>query len=104
MGQRSSMWKEMDAAGLSTDFPILIEEEICNITLGTYQMKMPKAYSHEQLQEDGAHDILIAEDVPNIVGTKIRSRHFSAINICVGYATVKELLYPGTVNARLDRV
>lgn len=67
-------------------------------------MKMPKAYSHEQLQEDGAYEILIAEDVPNIVGIKIQSRHISAKNICVGYATVKELLYPGTVNARLDRV
>lgn len=66
----------MDAADVATDFPILTEEEIRNITLGTYQVKMAKAYSHEHLQEDGAYDILIAEDVPNIVGAK--NRHVSA--------------------------
>lgn len=76
--RRSSLWKAMDADDVATDFPILTEEEIRNITLGTYQVKMAKAYSHEHLQEDGAYDILIAEDVQNIIGAKIQSRHVSA--------------------------
>lgn len=62
--RRSSLWKAMDAADVPTDFPILTEEEIRNITLGTYQVVMAKAYSQEHLQENGAYDILIAEDVP----------------------------------------
>uniref|UniRef100_K1RG30 Uncharacterized protein n=1 Tax=Magallana gigas TaxID=29159 RepID=K1RG30_MAGGI len=64
--RRSSLWKAMDADDVATDFPILTEEEIRNITLGTYQVKMAKAYSHEHLQEDGAYDILIAEDVRKV--------------------------------------
>lgn len=38
--RRSSLWKAMDADDVATDFPILTEEEIRNITLGTYQVKM----------------------------------------------------------------
>lgn len=75
--RRSSLWKAMDADDVATDFPILTEEEIRNITLGTFQVKMAKAYSHELLKEDGAYDILRAEDVQNIIGAKIQSRHVS---------------------------
>ncbi|XP_062596761.1 uncharacterized protein LOC134258244 [Saccostrea cucullata] len=76
--RRPSQWKTLDADSVALDFPILSEDEIRNITLGTYQVKMARAYTHEHFQEDGAYDILIAEDKPNIIGAKIQSRHVSA--------------------------
>lgn len=76
--KRSSSWRVLDANDVASDFSILSEDEIRNITLGTYQVKMAKAYTHEHVQEDGAYDILITEDIPNIIGAKIQSWHVSS--------------------------
>lgn len=62
--ERSTLWEVIDAVDVATDFPVLTEEELRNVTLGTYQVKMPKAYSYEHLHENGAYDILISNDVP----------------------------------------
>lgn len=56
--ERSTLWEVIDAVDVATDFPVLTEEELRNVTLGTYQVKMPKADEYEHLQEDGAYDIL----------------------------------------------
>lgn len=62
--ERSTLWGVIDPVDVATDFPVLTEEELRNVTLGTYQVKMPKAYSYEHLHENGAYDILISNDVP----------------------------------------
>lgn len=61
--ERSTLWEVIDAVDIATDFPVLTEE-LRNVTLGTYQVKMPKAYLYEHLHENGAYDILISNDVP----------------------------------------
>lgn len=61
--ERSTLWEVIDPVDVATDFPVLTEE-LRNVTLGTYQVKMPKAYSYEHLHENGAYDILISNDVP----------------------------------------
>lgn len=62
--ERSTLWEVIDPVDVATDFPVLTEEELRNVTLGTYQVKMPKAYSYEHLHENSAYDILISNDVP----------------------------------------
>lgn len=62
--ERSTLWEVIDPVDVATDFPVLTEEELRNVTLETYQVKMPKAYSYEHLHENGAYDILISNDVP----------------------------------------
>lgn len=62
--ERSTLWEVIDPVDVATDFPVLTEEELRNVTLGTNQVKMPKAYSYEHLHENGAYDILISNDVP----------------------------------------
>ena len=59
--ERSTLWEAIDAVDVATGFPVLTEE-LRNVTLGTYQVKMPKAYSYEHLQENGAYDILILKN------------------------------------------
>lgn len=61
--ERSTLWEVIDPVDVATDFPVLTEE-LRNATLGTYQVKMPKAYSYEHLHENGAYDILMSNDVP----------------------------------------
>ena len=48
--KRSFSWKKLDTSDVALDFPKFTEEEIRNLTLGTYQVKMAKAYTHEHLQ------------------------------------------------------
>lgn len=52
--RRSSLWKAMDADDVATDFPILTEEEIRNITLGTYQVKRLRP-THKNIYRKMAH-------------------------------------------------
>lgn len=68
----------MDAADALEDFPILTEEELSNITLGVYQLKMAKSYSKEHFAEDGSYDILYNNEIVDVLRVKIQSRHTSA--------------------------
>ncbi|XP_062598202.1 uncharacterized protein LOC134259614 [Saccostrea cucullata] len=78
MDQRSYPWTKIDATDVAPDFPRLSEEEIRELTLGTYQVKLARSYANEHLNEDGSYEIHINEDIENIVSAKIQSRHVSA--------------------------
>lgn len=76
--RRSFTWTKLDASGVAPEFPQLSEEEIREITLGTYQVKMAKSYTNEHINEDGNYEIHVNEDVENVVSARIQSRHVSA--------------------------
>lgn len=74
--ERQSMrWKKMDSHDVV--FPHLTEEEIRQLTLGVYQIRLAKSYAYEHFME-GRYEIFISDDVAGILCAKIQSRHISA--------------------------
>ncbi|KAK3101751.1 hypothetical protein FSP39_006112 [Pinctada imbricata] len=78
MEKRSFRWKKVDCADVAANFPHLSEEEIRNITIGVYQVKMAKSYVQEHLDEEGTYEILVSDQIENMVSAQIQSRHTSA--------------------------
>lgn len=68
-------WKKMDSHDVV--FPHLTEEEIRQLTLGVYQIRLAKSYAYEHFME-GRYEIFISDDFDGILCAKIQSRHISA--------------------------
>ena len=68
----------IDADDVVNDFPKLSEEELTNITIGVYQLKLARSYSSEHLSEDGEYSIMINSDVDDVIRARIQSRHTSS--------------------------
>lgn len=69
-------WIKIDDTGL--EFPVLDEEDLRNIILGVYQLKLAKLYTKEHMQNDGGYDIMVHKQEPGIIMAKIQSRHVSS--------------------------
>ena len=78
MNQRTYAWGKIEANDVVPDFTILTEEEIRQITLGIYQVKMAKSYTAKHVQEDGNYEILDSKITENVVVARIQSCHVSA--------------------------
>ena len=48
LDKRSHKWVKMNECGLVPEFPTYTEDEIRELTLGVYQVKMAKCYSQEK--------------------------------------------------------
>ncbi|KAK3107904.1 hypothetical protein FSP39_024854 [Pinctada imbricata] len=72
-------WKKMDASKECVpNFPKLCEEELRNITVGVYQLKLAKSYTVEHLNDDGDYMITINDDISDILRVRIQSRHMTS--------------------------
>lgn len=60
------------------DFPTLCEEELRDLTLGVYQLKLARSYTAEHLDEDGDYIIMLNDDIPGILRVKLQSRHVTS--------------------------
>ncbi|XP_062574273.1 uncharacterized protein LOC134236110 [Saccostrea cucullata] len=78
LDRRSYRWTPIDATEACQSFPKLTEDEIRELTLGVYQVKLARSYTQEHCSSDGTYEILVSGEVPNIVSAKIQSRHVSA--------------------------
>ncbi|XP_052693754.1 uncharacterized protein LOC128172028 [Crassostrea angulata] len=78
LDRRSYKWTPLDASEACPLFPQLSEDEIRELTLGVYQVKLARSYTQEHCSHDGSYDILVNSDVPMILSAKIQSRHISA--------------------------
>lgn len=78
LDRRSYKWTPLDASAACPLFPQLSEDEIRELTLGVYQVKLARSYTQEHCSHDGSYDILVNSDVPMILSAKIQSRHISA--------------------------
>ncbi|XP_062575891.1 uncharacterized protein LOC134237760, partial [Saccostrea cucullata] len=78
LDRRSYRWIPIDATEACQSFPKLTEDEIRELTLGVYQVKLARSYTQEHCSSDGTYEILVSGEVPNIVSAKIQSRHISA--------------------------
>ena len=69
--------KRVKKANLSFDleksnFPILTEEYIRNLTFGIYQLKQAKSYTHEHLDDDGQYEFEFINYETNLIKVKIK--------------------------------
>ena len=68
-------WKVINDVSLS--FPCLDEEDLRNITLGVYQLKLAKSYSEEHLNPEGEYQVFVSGIKEGLLMGKIQSRHTS---------------------------
>lgn len=71
--RKSSMWRD---ASTIDDFPKMTEEQLREMTCGSYQLKLSRCYIQEHL--DGNHDILVHREDPQLLKVKMQSRHVSS--------------------------
>ena len=88
MIRKSTPWKPIDDNDLD-DFPYLDEEQLRNITCGTYQLKLSSSYIQEHMDEES--DIFIHKEDPTLIRVKIQSRHTSSkrYNVWIRYNFVE---------------
>ncbi|XP_062568569.1 uncharacterized protein LOC134230745 [Saccostrea cucullata] len=71
-------WRKIDdEENTITDFPKYTEEEIRELTLGVYQIKLAKFYTQEHVNQDG-FEIWVDQFKPGLLAAKIQSRHISS--------------------------
>ncbi|CAG2231242.1 unnamed protein product [Mytilus edulis] len=78
LDKRSYKWSKIDSTDFDIEFPRLNEEELRNLTLGTYQLKMAKSYTEEHFDSEGRYEVLISAEDQCLLSAKIQSRHISA--------------------------
>lgn len=77
MHRRIKAWTPMNATD-TLDFPLLSEEELLNLTVGVYQLKLAKSYTAEHKNDDGDYNIMVNNDIPDVLRVRIQSRHISS--------------------------
>lgn len=75
----NSNWEKIDASVDDTvpDFLKLNEDDLRNLTLGVYQLKLAKCYQNEHQNDNGQYNILINKQDNQLLMAKIQSRHVS---------------------------
>ena len=72
-------WKKIDDEGISVaEFPIYTEEEIRELTLGVYQVRLARYYTQEHIDPDHEYCIWVDQHLPGLLAAKIQSRHVSS--------------------------
>ncbi|XP_033756288.1 uncharacterized protein LOC117339034 [Pecten maximus] len=74
---RKHSWKSIDVADAVDQFPSMSEEDIRNLTIGVYQVKLARSYTSEHLSEDGDYTIMVNDGVNGMLRARIQSRHTS---------------------------
>lgn len=59
----------------TSDCSHLSEEELLNLTVGVYQLKLAKGYSTEQMNDDGDYIIMLNNDISEVLCVWIQRRH-----------------------------
>ncbi|XP_062619312.1 uncharacterized protein LOC134280876 [Saccostrea cucullata] len=75
LGRKSAIWKNASEINLK-NFPTLDDEQLRNITVGTYQLKLSASYIQEHLENDSF--IQFHEDDSHLLRVRIQSRHISS--------------------------
>ena len=65
----------MDDHAAAPDFPVLSEEYLSSLTLGTYQLKQARCYTLEHLSENCDYKIEIHPEAEDLLRVRIQSRH-----------------------------
>lgn len=73
LDRRSVIWKSIDTLD---GFPQLDEEDLSNITCGSYQLRLSSSYIQEHIE--GEADIYVHREDPGLIQVKMQSRHVSS--------------------------
>ncbi|VDI44871.1 Hypothetical predicted protein [Mytilus galloprovincialis] len=73
---RSGRWQKIDGNDSVEDFPKLSEEDIRDITLGVYQVKLAKSYTEEHLENDDYYEVM--QQGHQLIRVRMASRHTSS--------------------------
>ena len=68
-------WVSMDDHAAAPDFPVISEEYLSSLTLGTYELKQARCYTLEHLSENGDYKIEIHPEAEDLLRVRIQSRH-----------------------------
>ena len=71
--RRSVCWKEVDEV---TDFPQLDEEQLRELTCGSYQLRLAPRYTHEHI--NGECSIYVHNEDQGPLRIRMQSRHISS--------------------------
>ncbi|XP_060081090.1 scavenger receptor cysteine-rich type 1 protein M160-like [Ylistrum balloti] len=88
---RLKTWKYLDRVLPNSQIPYIgdivrivcaifnkFEEDLRNLTLGVYQLKLARSYTQEHMSETGGYEVSICKVDANLINAKIQSRHFSS--------------------------
>lgn len=75
LDKRSANWKTITEGDLN-DFPRLDEQQLRDLTCGTYQLKLSTSYVQEHI--DGDSQICVHQEEENFIRIRLQSRHVSA--------------------------
>ena len=89
LDRKISTWKKIDSDDLP-EFPVLSEEELTNLTIGVYQLKLAKSYTSEHLDDDGDYICMVNDEIEGILRARIQSRHISSKSymLWISYSSV----------------
>ena len=73
--KKSCNWETVESADLS-DFPTVTDEQLREITLGVYMIKLSKCYAQEHIL-DGQYELRVCKHTEGILSVKLQSRHTS---------------------------
>lgn len=73
--RKIKVWKRVDECDID-NFPRLSDEQLSELTLGVYQIRLSSSYIQEHLE--GNCDIHIHVDEPCLLSVKMQSRHVSS--------------------------
>ncbi|XP_062589596.1 uncharacterized protein LOC134251226 isoform X2 [Saccostrea cucullata] len=73
LDSRSATWKHPDEL---QDFPRLDEDQLRELTCGTYQVKLSSSYAEEHF--GNGSDIMVHKEDQSLIRVRIRSRHVSS--------------------------
>lgn len=85
LNRRPTQWQPVPECGIE-NFPTLDEEQLRNLTCGTYQLKLSRSYIQEHI--DGDCDIWFHKDNDRLLRVKIQSRHTSSKQylVCIEFS------------------
>ena len=74
--QKRTCYAPIGAADeILADFPIISLDELREITMGVYQLKLAPNYSREHQSEEGDYELLVHKENATLLKVKIQSRH-----------------------------
>ena len=76
--RRTGKWQKINEPGIVANFPSMTEEELRNITLGVYQLKLAKSYTSEHIDDEGNYSFMVNDDFEGLLRVRLQSRHTSS--------------------------
>lgn len=101
LDRRSVIWKPIDHADRLENFQRLDEEDLSNITCGSYQLRLSFCYIQQHIKWEV--DIFVHRKDPGLIQVKLQSRHVSSrkYSLCIQFNET-QIMRP-TANAEQER-